>query len=243
MAFPLLIGFVIAALHFGSAVLVAGCSSGSDQVAATDLDVGELVRRLEQRPADTREPKTDAPPYINARGEVVTNEVSALTSKYGIDAAQAIAQLEQQGRAGVVNKWLREELGDDPRLGPTSLIDHSRGGVLVVSTTDADLGREILAATSDLLLIEVQGVSVSESELEAVLEDILETLDLVDSETRLGAGVPYYSVSLQPQYGRVVIGQSSLAPEEMRNAATVLADHPLVVLEDLGPVQFDHGGD
>ena len=114
---------------------------------------------------------------------------------------------------------------------------------MVISTSDAELGRKILAATSDLLLIEVEGATVSEAELEALLKNIVEKLDLVDSETRLGTGVPYYTVSLQSQHERVVIGQSSLAPTEMRSKAEYLADNPLVILEDLGPVLFEHGGD
>ena len=207
-----------------------------------DLDTEELVRRLGQLPPATRPPKTDAPPYLNARGEDVTAAVGALISKYGIDASQAVAQLDQQSRANIVNKWLNEQLGDDPRLGE-SLIDHSRGGRLVVSTSDSELGREILESSSGLLLIEVRGISVSEAELEAALEDVVDALDLVDSESRLGTGVPYFTVSLQPQYGRIVIGQSSLAPAEMRSLAKTLADSPLVVLEDLGPVKFEHGGD
>lgn len=232
----------IAVLLLGSVVLAVGCSSGTDRVADVDLDVEELIRRLDQLPSGTQTPKADAAPYLNASGEDVTASANALMSKYGIDAAQAIAQLEQESRANIVNSWLHEQLDDDPRLGE-SRIDHSRGGLMVISTSDSELGRKILAATSDLLLIEVEGVAVSEAELEALLKNILETLDLVDSESRLGTGVPYYTVSLQPQHGRVVIGQSSQAPAEMRSKADVLADNPLVILEDLGPVLFEHGGD
>ena len=40
-----------------------------------------------------------------------------------------------------------------------------------------------------------------------------------------------------------MIRQSSLAPDALRRKADELAVNPLVVVEDLGPVRFDHGGD
>ncbi len=39
------------------------------------------------------------------------------------------------------------------------------------------------------------------------------------------------------------VGQSSLAPDEFRRKSKALANNPLVIVEDLGPVVFERGGD
>jgi len=85
--------------------------------------------------------------------------------------------------------------------------------------------------------------SVSGEELEAIAQNVGEILDLVDSGSRLGTGVPFYEVGVELRRGRVVIGQSSLAPEEFRRKVDALSANPLIVVEDLGPVLIDHGGD
>lgn len=121
--------------------------------------------------------------------------------------------------------------------------DHGRGGHLVVHTSDAELGRQIVAATAELVPVFVQVASVSEQELEAIAQQAWEVLDLVDSESRQGSGVPYYSVGVELRNERVVIEQSSLAPDELRRKAETLAQNPLVVIEDLGPIILDRGGD
>ena len=40
-----------------------------------------------------------------------------------------------------------------------------------------------------------------------------------------------------------MIGQSSLAPDEFRRKLESLAPNPLVIVEDLGPVLIERGGD
>lgn len=217
-------------------------STASEQTANSIFDREELVDRLGQLPPATQDPKTDDEPYLNSRGADVTAAANALMSKYGISAAQAVAQLELQSKANVASEWLREELGNDTRLGGF-WIDHSRGGRLVVATTDLDLGRDFTSATSGLLTTEVKAVTVSEGHLYGLYENIVETLGTADRGTQLGVGVPYFIVSVEPQNGRVVIGQSSLAPEGMRSLATSLAADPNIFLENLGPVVFDRGGD
>ena len=44
-------------------------------------------------------------------------------------------------------------------------------------------------------------VSATQSNLEAIFGTAVETLDLVDSESHLGDGVPYYTVSVELQKG------------------------------------------
>jgi len=159
-----------------------------------------------------------------------------------LNADEAAEQMLAQDAASVASEWLAEELGHDSRLGGM-WIDHDQGGRLVVAVTDIELGNQIVAATSDLMTIETKVVSATESDLEATFGSAVKLLDLVDTESRKGSGVPYYTVSVELQDGRVIIGQSSLAPDEFRRKSNALANNPLVIVEDLGPVVFERGGD
>lgn len=215
-------------------LFVKDSSSNPPQAAVPEFDVEELAVRLDQRR-----------PYggnLDAEREKLPTELRYLMSTYGLDVEAAVGQFDAQGAASVASTWLTETLGDDPRVGGMR-IDHGRGGHLVVHVSDSELGRQIVAATAELVPIYIQVTSVSEKELEALARQAGEVLDLVDSESRLGIGVPYYTVSVELDKERVVIGQSSLAPDEFRRKLESLARNPLVVVEDLGPVRFTHGGD
>lgn len=237
-------GFALALLSmlaiFGLAAMLAvaigGLSAKSDPPRARILetDVEELAARLREQT-----------PYELPHGtdpERLPTEIPTLMSAYELSVQEAVDQMIAQGDASVTAAWLREVLGEDPRLGGLR-IDHGLGGHLVVMTSDAGLGEAIVAATAGLVTIEVVVTSVSEDELEAIAQNVGEALDLVDSESRLGTGVPYYEVGVELRKGRVVIGQSSLAPEEYRQKVEKLALNPLVFVEDFGPVLLDHGGD
>ena len=203
-------------------------------MAISELDVGELAVRLEQRrPYDGN---------VDAEPDKLPTELRFFMTTYGLDVEGAVAQLDAQDKAGVAFNWLKETLGEDPRVGGMR-IDQGRGGHLVVHVSDSELGRQIVAATNGLLPIYIQVTSVSEKELEALARQAGEVLDLVDSETRRGTGVPYYTVGVELDKERVVIGQSSLAPDEFRQEVETLARSSLVFVENLGPVLFDHGGD
>ncbi len=215
-------------------VLARDSSADPPPAAIPEFDVEELAVRLDQRrPYDGN---------IDAEPEKLPTELRYLMSTYGLDVEGAVAQLDAQDAAGVASTWLNETLGEDPRVGGMR-IDHGRGGHLVVHVSDSELGRQIVAATAELVPIYIQVTSVSEKELEALARQATEVLDLVDSESRLGTGVPYYTVSVELDKERVVIGQSSFAPDEFRRKLESLAHNPLVVVEDLGPVLITHGGD
>ncbi len=224
------------------AAFLGWTTSGSDQSVTSHFDGNELASRLAQLAPATQEPVTDAEPYLNARGEDVTKEVSYLMSKYGISATQAVAQLEQQRKASVAAKWVYDEVSDRSNLGGL-WVDHSRGGILVVATTDSALGRKITSAASDLLSIESKTANTTEAQLMDLADDVIDSLGLIDEGTRLGTGVPYYNISVQPQHERLVLGQSSLAPDNLVTLAKKFEANPLIVLEDLGPVLFTRGGD
>ncbi len=218
----------------GWLVLMRDSSPDSPPMAISELDVGELAVRLEQRrPYDGN---------VDAEPDKLPTELRFFMTTYGLDVEGAVAQLDAQDKAGVALNWLKETLGEDPRVGGMR-IDQGRGGHLVVHVSDSELGRQIVAATNGLLPIYIQVTSVSEKDLEALARQATEVLDLVDSETRLGTGVPYYTVSVELDNERVVIGQSSLAPDKFRREVETLARSSLVFVEDLGPVLFDHGGD
>ena len=130
----------------------------SPQARISEVDVEELSLRLSQL-AVMQVSNTGSVANVDAGGENLPTEVHYLMLKYGLDAAEAVAQLEVQAAASIASEWLAEELSDEARLGGM-WIDHSRGGGLVVAITDAELGREIVAATSGLITIRDQsGVS------------------------------------------------------------------------------------
>lgn len=209
-------------------------SSAPSEVEIPEFDTEELASRLARiRPYDGN---------LNAEGDEIPIELSYLMSAYALDVDGAVAQLHAQAAANVASNWLQEMLGENPHLGGMR-IDHGRGGHLVVLVSDSELGREIVSATAELLPIWVQMTSVSEKELETIAQQAVEMLDLVDSDSRLGTGVPYFTVSVELSKERVVIGQSSLAPDDLSRKLESLAYNPLVVVEDLGPVLMDHGGD
>ena len=215
-------------------MVVRDSSSDPQQATILEFDVEELAVRLDQRrPYDGN---------VDAEPDKLPTELRYLMSTHGLDVEGAVAQLDAQDAAGVASNWLREMLGEDPRIGGMR-IDQGRGGHLVVHVSDSELGRQIVAATNGLLPIYIQVTSVSEKNLEALARQAGEVLDLVDSESRLGSGVPYYQVSVELDNERVVIGQSSLAPDKFRREVETLARSSLVFVEDLGPVLFDHGGD
>ncbi len=218
----------------GWLVLMRDSSPDPPQAAISELDVEELAVRLDQRrPYDGN---------VDAEPDKLPTELRFFMSTYGLDVEGAVSQLEAQDAAGVASNWLRETLGEDPRVGGMR-IDQALGGHLVVHVSDSELGRQIVAATDGLVPIYIQVTSVSENELEALAQQATEVLDLVDSESRLGTGVPYYTVGVELDKERVVIGQSSLAPDEFRRKLESLAHNPLVIVEDLGPVLLTHGGD
>ena len=215
-------------------VFVKDSSSNPPRTAIPEFDVEELAVRLDQRrPYDGN---------VDAERERLPTELHYLMSTYGLDVEGAARQFDAQSAASMAATWLLETLGDDPRVGGMR-IDHDRGGHLVVHVSDSELGRQIVAATDGLVPISIQVTSVSEKDLEALARQATEVLDLVDSESRRGTGVPFYTVSVELDKERVVIGQSSLAPDEFRRKLESLAPNPLVIVEDLGPVLIERGGD
>ena len=208
--------------------------SDTPRTTIMESDIEKLANRLRDRP-----------PYelpYGAGSERLPTEIPTLMSAYKLTIQEAVDQMNAQGDADIAAKWLREVFGEDARIGGLQ-IDHGLGGHLVVMTNDSALGTEIISATADLVTIEVRMTSVSGEELEAIAQNVGEILDLVDSGSRLGTGVPFYEVGVELRRGRVVIGQSSLAPEEFRRKVDALSANPLIVVEDLGPVLIDHGGD
>ena len=232
-----------------SAALVA--ASDSPQAVISESAVEELTARMSQI-RSLPGPTVGAVANVEADAgsldagsldaDSLPTEVRYLMSAFELDAEEAVAQLATQKEASVVSRWLTEELHDEASYGG-SWIDHSRGGRLVVAVTDSALGREIVAVTSDLISIETKVVQATESDLEAIFATVTQRLDLIDKEGRQGSGVPYYTVSVELQKGRVVIGQSSLAPDGLRRKSDVLARNPLIFIEDLGAVVFERGGD
>ena len=215
-------------------VFVDDSSSDPPKESIPEFDVDDLADRLNGiQPYDG---------HVDADPDRLPTELRYLMTTYGLDMQGAVAQFGSQAEANVAHDWLRDTLGDDPRIGGMR-IDHGRGGNLVVHVSDAELGRAILAATAELLPIHIQVTSVSEKELETIARQATQLLELLDTESRRGAGVPYYTVSVELRNERVVIGQSSLAPDELRQRLEPLAHNPLVVVEDLGPVLMEHGGD
>lgn len=218
-------------------IFVKNSSSGPPPASIPAFDVEDLAARLNGiRPYDGHVNADPADP------DSLPTELRYLMSTYGLDMQGAVAQFNAQGKASVGANWLRDTLGDDPRLGGMR-IDHGLGAHLVVHLSDAELGRAIVAATAELLPIHIRVTSVSEKELETLARQATELLDLVDTDSRRGTGVPYYTVGVELHNEQVVIGQSSLAPDDLRRRLEPLLHHPLVVVEDLGPILIEHGGD
>ena len=239
---PKILLIALASVALPALIAPASWVAASDppQALISEIAVEQLASRLSQLPS-VQGSNPGAVGNVDGDDGLPT-EIRYLMSTHGLDADEAAEQMQAQDAASVASEWLAEELGHDSRLGGM-WIDHAQGGRLVVAVTDIELGRQIVAATSSLMTIETKVVSATENDLEAAFGSAVKMLDLVDTESRQGSGVPYYSVSVELQNGRVVIGQSSLAPDEFRRKSNELAKNPLVIVEDLGPVVFDRGGD
>lgn len=204
---PKLLLFLLASASLPALITSASVVAASDPPQATfsDADVEELTIRLRQL-AVMQVANIGSVGNVDADGDSSPPEVHYLMSEYGLSADEAAAQFEAQAEASVASRWLNEELSDDARLGGM-WIDHSRGGRLVVAITDAALGRELAAATSGLIPIDTKIVTATERDLNAIFSKVVANLDLVDTQSHRGTGVPYYSVSVELQDQRVVIGE------------------------------------
>lgn len=234
---------VLALAAFPAMIALAARAGATDppQTLISENAIEELALRLNQVPT-MRNSTTGALANTEAGGDDLTTEIRYLMDTYQLDAKGAAVQFEAQTAASVLSGWLAEELSDETHFGG-AWIDHDSGGRLVVVVTDTDFGRQIAAAVSGLISIETKEVSATERDLVAIFGTVVQTLDLADHTNHQGSGVPYYSVSVELQKGRVLIGQSSLAPDEFRRKSESLARNPLIFVEDLGPVVFDRGGD